>query len=77
MVSNLVNLIGRAFQPPQVTSIKPSVSSNNPFGNPFVQDNKNAKYDFYGKNKPVNGGYFAGYYNGKPNVVGQRLFIEV
>ena len=28
-------------------------------------------------NKPVKGGYFAGYYNGKQNIVGRRLFIEV
>ena len=27
-------------------------------------------------NKPVKGGYFAGYYNGKQNIVGRRLFIE-
>jgi hypothetical protein len=31
----------------------------------------------YGKNQPVAGGYFAGYYNGKPNIVGRKLFIEV
>ena len=31
----------------------------------------------YAKNRPVKGGYFAGYYNGKPNIVGQRLFVEV
>ena len=30
----------------------------------------------YGINKPVKGGYFAGYYNGKPNIAGRRLFIE-
>ena len=25
----------------------------------------------------VKGGYFAGYYNGKQNIVGRRLFVEV
>ena len=40
----------------------------------FGFDSKN---DFYAKNKPVQGGYFAGYYNGKPNIVGTRLFVEV
>ena len=29
------------------------------------------------QNRPVSGGYFAGYYNNKPNIVGQRLFLEV
>lgn len=78
MVSSLVNFIGKAFQPPQVTSVSTtSTTSTNPFGNPFVQNSQNPKYDYYGKNKPVTGGYFAGYYNGKPNLVGQRLFIEV
>ena len=31
----------------------------------------------YGKNQPVAGGYFAGYYNGVPNIVGRKLFIEI
>ena len=30
----------------------------------------------YGQNRPVVGGYFAGYYNNQPNIVGRRLFIE-
>ena len=30
----------------------------------------------FAQNKPVQGGYFAGYYNGKANIVGKRLFIE-
>ena len=48
--------------------------SGNPFGNPFV----NARsYSGYAQNRPVAGGYFAGYYNNKPNIVGQRLFLEV
>ena len=41
-------------------------------GNRFGKNNP-----FYGKNRPVTGGYFAGYYNGKPNIVGAKLFIEV
>ena len=32
---------------------------------------------YYAQNKPVKGGYFAGYYNGKQNIVGRRLFVEV
>lgn len=45
-------------------------------GNPFIgptSDDKNS----YGKNRPVPGGYFAGYYNGKPNIVGSKLFIVI
>ena len=30
----------------------------------------------YGKNMPIPGGYFAGYYNEKPNIVGRKLYIE-
>jgi len=53
----------------QTTSI-----GNNPFGNPFVN---RKSYSGYAQNRPVQGGYFAGYYNNKPNIVGQRLFLEV
>jgi len=49
-------------------------ASGNPFGNPFVNSRS---YTGYAQNKPVAGGYFAGYYNNKPNIVGQRLFLEV
>ena len=49
---------------------------SNPFNpNPFVT--KTVDMNNYAKNRPVKGGYFAGYYNGKPNIVGQRLFVEV
>ena len=48
----------------------------NPFGNPFVNSSAYS-YSGYAKNRPVSGGYFAGYYNNKPNIVGQRLFLEV
>ena len=49
-----------------------SSGNGNPFGNPFIKS-----YSGYAQNKPVSGGYFAGYYNNKPNIVGQRLFVEV
>lgn len=45
-------------------------------GNPFIAQNTSNDPD-YGKNKPVPGGYFAGYYNGKPNIVGRKLFIVI
>jgi hypothetical protein len=44
-------------------------------GNPFL--NQNPDNAVYGKNRPVPGGYFAGYYNGQPNIVGQKLFIVI
>ena len=49
----------------------------NPSNNPFVTVKGSNPFANYAKNKPVTGGYFAGYYNNKPNIVGQRLFIEV
>ena len=82
MFSNLVNLINKSIN---TTSSLPSVSKtqvqqdNNPFRenvNPFLNSTYGSGYS-YGKNQPVAGGYFAGYYNGKPNIVGRKLFIEV
>lgn len=72
---NLVSLISNAIMPSKVNAIQPQGQrTSNPFGNPFISDTAT---NFYGKNKPVRGGYFAGYYNGKPNIVGKRLFLEV
>lgn len=78
MVANIVSMFSKAFMPNSVkrsTAIKPV--STNPFANPFVSDSNNKNYyASYAKNKPVQGGYFAGYYNGRANIVGQRLFVE-
>ena len=78
MLTRLVNIVGSVIQPPRAQPVK-KVVSNNPFANPFISNNNgtHSHPGFYGKNKPVMGGYFTGYYNGKPNIVGQRLFIEV
>ena len=76
MAINIVNLLSKAFMPNNVqtsTAIRPI--SGNPFGNPFVTSNTQSNYS-YAKNNPVQGGYFAGYYNGKSNIVGRRLFVE-
>lgn len=80
MLTQLVNLIGRTLQPKSSLPVK-KVQSSNPFAtegsvNPFVNSFSGSSNPFYGKNRPVAGGYFAGYYNGKPNIVGTRLFIE-
>ena len=82
MLSNLVSLITKSLSSTnQVATIsKTSVQSNNPFKeqneNPFLTTTFGSSYS-YGKNQPISGGYFAGYYNGKPNIVGRKLFIEV
>ena len=82
-MASLVSLLSNVFtaqQSPAAVSV-PTIrtSSNNPFSNnPFVNYNGHTyNSETYGKNNPVRGGYFAGYYNGKQNIVGQRLFVEV
>ena len=75
MAFNLVSLLSNITTPSstQVQSISAQVA-NNPFASSDIFKNQK---DFYAKNRPVPGGYFAGYYNGKPNIVGRKLFIEV
>ncbi len=80
-MANLVSLISNALVSQQNTTVQQrpatvTTISKNPFANPFVNDNANFNSTLYAKNRPVQGGYFAGYYNGKPNIVGKRLFIE-
>ncbi len=84
MLTSLVSMITKSLstvktgQSQAVVPVK--VASNNPFeeksNNPFLTSTFGSSYN-YGKNQPVEGGYFAGYYNGKPNIVGRKLFIEV
>lgn len=80
-MAGLVNFLSNVFQAPGVNVTAPVVRqtpNNNPYGNnPFVNYNGNRYNQNYAQNKPVKGGYFAGYYNGKQNIVGRRLFIEV
>lgn len=82
-MASLVNILSNVFAPQQtsaaISTHAISTKSNNPFNNnPFVNYNGNRfSSATYAKNNPVKGGYFAGYYNGKQNIVGQRLFIEV
>lgn len=80
MISNLVSLIQKTFQPPALTKVETKKISENPFA---AQDNKFTSFGSsfssnknYGKNMPIPGGYFAGYYNEKPNIVGRKLYIE-
>ena len=80
MITELVNFLGRTLQTKTTAPVRKLQVPQNPFatqtGNPFVNSYSNQNNPFYGKNRPVSGGYFAGYYNGKPNIVGTRLFIE-
>ena len=80
-MAGLVNFLSNVFQAPRVQTAKPVVrqTSSNPYSNnPFVNYNGNSfSSRYYAQNKPVKGGYFAGYYNGKQNIVGRRLFVEV
>ena len=82
MLNNLVSMITKSLSSTQTTTVARIASkSNNPFSNnenesPFLSTTFGSSTT-YGKNQPVAGGYFAGYYNGKPNIVGRKLFIEV
>ena len=75
-MAGIVSLLSQMFVP-QTTQVVVPVRSSNPYSNnPFVNYNGHSLNN-YGKNAPVRGGYFAGYYNGKQNIVGRRLFVEV
>ena len=83
-MSEIVNFLARAitaaptFQAGEIRRTNTRSSSSNPFAsnNPFVSNNHDNPFATYGQNRPVVGGYFAGYYNNQPNIVGRRLFIE-
>ncbi len=84
MFTNLVSLITKSLAAtPSQSAVKVNAkpSGYNPFEsgeslNPFMNSSFKGSEN-YAKNTPVSGGYFAGYYNGKPNIVGRKLFIEV
>ena len=75
MINRLRAMVSQVMYTPtatQTTAVE--TSGYNPFENPFLQSS--GRRANYAINRPVKGGYFAGYYNGKPNIVGRRLFIE-
>ena len=83
-MAGIVNLLTRVLtsnSAVQTTQISKTRTNSNPFasaaGNPFVTSQNSNPFKYYGQNRPVVGGYFAGYYNNQPNIVGRRLFIEV
>ncbi|MCX4275003.1 MAG: hypothetical protein OSJ27_04370 [Candidatus Gastranaerophilales bacterium] len=84
MLTNLVSLITKSLASTNTASaakVTAKPLNYNPFSpnqsqNPFMNQSFGSNEN-YAKNTPVSGGYFAGYYNGKPNIVGRKLFIEV
>lgn len=83
-MAGIVNLLTKVLtsSPMVQSSAVTKARTTNPFaqnttGNPFVMSQNSNPFAFYGQNRPVAGGYFAGYYNNQPNIVGRRLFIEV
>ena len=73
MAANLKSMISKVFYTPVQTVQQKNI---NPFAvSTFSPETLGKSETTYGKNTPVAGGYFAGYYNNKPNIVGQRLFI--
>lgn len=83
-MAEIVNFLSRVltssptFQAGEIHRTGTPKSSSNPFAanNPFVNAHNENFFATYGQNRPVTGGYFAGYYNNQPNIVGRRLFIE-
>lgn len=80
-MAGIVNFLSNVLNSPAInpsTAVATQPVSSSPYNNnPFVNYNGNRFNQYYAQNKPVKGGYFAGYYNGKQNIVGRRLFIEV
>ena len=82
-MAGIITLLSRVLtsQPAVHSTAVTRTGSSNPFAgtssNPFVTPKNSNPFAFYGQNRPVAGGYFAGYYNNQPNIVGRRLFIEV
>ncbi|OGI21994.1 MAG: hypothetical protein A2287_07945 [Candidatus Melainabacteria bacterium RIFOXYA12_FULL_32_12] len=79
VLNNIASFVNRVFQPVQTKAITPvkTNQSYNPFTSSHFLKSDDQTQNTYGKNTPVHGGFFAGYYNGKPNIVGTRLFLEV
>lgn len=76
MVTNIVNLLSKAFMANNIQSSNAVTTvSSNPFASPLNMSSNRNRYSPYAKNEPVQGGYFAGYHNGVANIVGQRLWV--
>ena len=81
MFSNLVSIISKSLYQAPVQATNPVNQKTTSFGgasrNIFLDGGSSHISHTYAKNQPVEGGYFAGYYNNKINIVGRKLFIEI
>lgn len=78
MLAQIINSMNNILQIQQPAAVQPKTLTavENPFASPFITVGFKQKMNIY-KNQPVAGGYFAGYYNDKKNIVGKKLFIAV
>jgi len=79
-MQNFLTNVMSAHAPQVTTPVQKTQTYSNPFANPFLSQNLEKiqnQESSYGKNRPSQTGYFAGYYNDKPNIVGRKLFIEI
>lgn len=82
MINGLQNFLTNVLSASATSATAPVAKPqySNPFANPFLGqtlEQMTKRNEGYGKNNPSPTGYFAGYYNNKPNIVGRKLFIEV
>ncbi len=84
MLTDLVSMLTRSLSSMPAVQTKPVQVETKENSNPFAGGSSSMFFNSsrgsslnYAKNRPIEGGYFAGYYNDKPNIVGRRLFIEV
>lgn len=75
MLNHLRNILAQVAYTP-VQTVK-TVQNQSVGYNPFETGTLRVSYNQnYAVNKPVKGGFFAGYYNGKQNIVGRKLFVD-
>lgn len=75
MINSISSFVNSIFGAQYINSVQKKQTSNNPFGGSIPTTTYIPKN--YAKNKPIPGGYFRGYHNGKPNIVGSRLLVEI
>ena len=76
MIDRLRSMLSQVLYTPSANAVQSTtvaLGGGNSYENPFLQISQGRNYAV---NKPVKGGYFAGYYNGQANIVGRKLFIE-
>ncbi len=76
MINRISSFVNSIFGSQYVNKVSAKTTDIN---NPFASSSNASSYtpQNYVKNNPVPGGYFRGYHNGKPNIVGSRLLVDV